>query len=101
MSDDEDTFARLERHMALSQTIGAPVRNIPERAVEVVELVTPYLVEHTTPREAAVVMAAVYAYFATFLTRDTNTPEEAIKQAHDLLDAAITIVGDIYPIEED
>jgi hypothetical protein len=98
--NDDDMLSRLQRHMALSQTLGAPVEGIPAKAGQVIELITPYLTKHTTPREAAIIMASVYAYFAALLTRDTDDSEQACRQAHDLLDAAISIISDLETEED-
>jgi hypothetical protein len=97
-----DTLSRLQRHMELSQTLGAPVEGIPAKSVAVIELVAPYLTKHTTPREAGIVMGSVYAYFAALLTRDTGGDVDmARQQLHDLLDVAINIVGDIGDMSEE
>lgn len=100
MNDDDDILERLQRHMELSKTLGAPIERIPAKAVAVVGLVTPYLVKHTTPREAGIVMAAVYAYFAATLLRGRNDTDAACKQVHDLLDVALTVISDLEPEDE-
>jgi len=94
--DPSDIVDRLRTHMEMSRTIHAPVEQIPAKVVAVIELINPWLVGNTTPREAGIVMAVVYAYYAAILTRDTGGDTElAVQQAHDLLDAAITIVSDL------
>lgn len=101
MNSDNDIVIKLQRHMALSQTLGAPVEGIPAKSVAVIELIHPWLVKNTAPREAAIVMASVYAYFAALLTRDTGGDTgRAKQQLHDLLDAALTIVSDLESEED-
>jgi hypothetical protein len=98
----EDTVKRLQQAMDLSSTLGAPVEGIPDKAVDVIRLILPYLTEHTTPREAAIVVASAYLYFASILTRECDGDgKRAMAQAKDLLDAAHCIMSGIMIDDSD
>jgi hypothetical protein len=97
---DQDTIDRIHRHMAWSQSLGAPVRGIPGKSVELIGLIQPWLVANTTPREAGIVLAAVYLYFAGLLLRQDDNPDGDTR-AHELLDTTRSIIADIEITDEE
>jgi len=91
-SEGSETMRRINKYMELSRLIQAPVEQVPLKAVEVVKLVIPHLADNTNPREAALVIAVVYAYLVTILTREEDNPTE---NAHALLDVAVDLIREI------
>lgn len=81
----------LTLQMGISRSLGAPLDGIPAKACEVIELIMPYLAKNTTPREAALVMATVYLYIASLLTRVGGTME----YAKELLDVTHYLLANV------
>jgi hypothetical protein len=97
----EDAIDRINRHLMWSQAINAPVRDIPGKSVKLVELIQPWLVANTTPREAGIVLAAAYLYFAGILLQQDDDPEANMARNHQLLDTAASIIVDIEITDEE
>jgi hypothetical protein len=93
-----DTLSELAANVELSKALGVPIGDIPEKALDVIRLLMPHLVENTKPREAAIIMAVVYLFFSALLTGDISEDFEHIhvdatdlETAKDLLDVALDI----------
>jgi hypothetical protein len=101
-----DTIHGINLGMLFSGAIGAPIEGIPDKTLKLIQLMLPHLVENTTPKEAAIVVACAYLFFAALLMTDTEGLDRQIEfteiksdigAAKDLLDAALEIIAQVLP----
>jgi hypothetical protein len=93
-----DIVDDLNENMELSRTLGAPIDELPDKALAVIRVLLPLMIEKTTPREAAVVIAAVYLFFISLLNaslddakREVELHLTDIEAAKQMLDVALDI----------
>jgi hypothetical protein len=101
----EDPFARLRLHMDYSQTIGAPVEQLPDKIAALSRHILQYLIQNTAnAREGILTLAGAYLSLSMVLEaeegKEIGSFEDSLERARHLITVVAALIIEVNEASE-